>query len=54
MEIEVKVERPTQQELYESRKLARELKSECRDMKRRDNPATGNVYAGIMNMRHGG
>lgn len=44
---------PTQQELYEQRQEERKWREEMRDERRRSNPATGNVYAGIMSMRKG-
>lgn len=44
---------PTQQELYEQRQEERKWREEIQDRRRRDNPATGNVYAGIMSMRKG-
>lgn len=48
-----KAQQPTQAELYQRRQEDRQWEREMRHERRRNNPATGAVYDGIMSMRKG-
>lgn len=45
---------PSQQQIKEERNMMRQMKAQAQDIRKRENPATGDVYAGIKTMRYGG